>query len=139
MTLEVLFARAGQSAAFLKMCAWGVAAGAALQCSGWLHRRRQWAGNVWDAIWVALISAGIFFIMLFSGEGVRLYAAAGLALGAALYGMGIRVIVSALSRRLGEAYRKAAARRMEKRGANAREKPKRNAEKAGKTAADVEQ
>lgn len=106
MTLEVLFARAAQSAAFLKLCACGLMVGAALQCSGWLHGRRQWLGNVWDAVWVTLLLIGVFAIMLFSGEGVRLYALVGLALGAAIYGMGVRVVVSALAKHLGALFGK---------------------------------
>lgn len=113
MTLEVLFARAGQSAAFLRMCVCGLLLGAALQLSGWLHRRRPWLGNVWDAVWSALLTLAVMAVMLLSGGGVRLYGLLGLILGAAVYGAGFRRLFSALGSAWGKIYGKRRARRQE--------------------------
>jgi len=113
MTLEVLFARAGQSAAFLRMCVCGLLLGAALQLSGWLHRHRPWLGNVWDAVWSVLLTLVVMAVMLLSGGGVRLYGLLGLILGASVYGAGFRHLFSALGRALGKFYGKRRARRQE--------------------------
>lgn len=113
--LEVLFARAAQRTAFLRMCLCGLAVGAALHVSRGLHRRKRWLGWVWDVCCCCAAAAAFGVVTLLSEGGVRAYGLLGLAVGAALYGAGLGPVLAAA----GQAVRKRFA--------------KKSAEQAGKT------
>lgn len=98
MMLEVLFARAAQRTAFLRMCLCGLAVGAALHISRGLHRRKRWLGWVWDVCCCAATAVAFGVVTLLSEGGVRAYGLLGLAVGAALYGAGIGPVLEAAGR-----------------------------------------
>lgn len=100
MTLEVLFARQGQSAAFLRMVICGLAAGVVLDVCLLLCRRRPGLTVLWDVLAAILCGAMLLPAVLLAGEGLRAYELLGLALGGALYAAGLRTVLSAIGRRL---------------------------------------
>ena len=85
MTLEVLFAKAGQSRTFLLMVLCGAALALGVQLAGLLHRRRPWLGHGADLLCAVGLALTLGQILLQSGEGLRLYGLLGLCTGAALY------------------------------------------------------
>lgn len=93
MTLEVLFAAAGQRPTFLLMGLLGAAMALLIHLGGGLHRTNKPLGMAIDlliAVFFALTGA---WILLRSGEGLRLYGLLGLCIGAALYLGGVAPVV----------------------------------------------
>lgn len=88
MTLEVLFAQQGQAESFLWMVLCGLA-GALLLSLGGLWKKSKWLRTVWDVLLVALMTLAVALVLLRGGEGLRLYALLGLALGVVLYEAGL--------------------------------------------------
>ena len=97
MTLEVLFAKAGQSRAFLLMMLLGAALALGVQLAGLLHRRNAWLGHGADLLCAAGLALGLGQILLDSGEGLRLYGLLGLCIGGALGTVCIRPVASRLA------------------------------------------
>lgn len=100
MTLEVLFAAAAQRRTFLLMTLLGAALGMLVHLNGCLHRASRplgLAGDLLTAFFFALAGA---WILLQSGEGLRLYGLLGLSIGAALYLGGLAPLVNGLARLL---------------------------------------
>jgi len=85
MTLEVLFAAAGQRRTFLLMGLLGVALALLVHLGGSLHRVSRPLGMVADLLTAAGFVLAAAWIILGSGEGLRLYGLLGLCIGAALY------------------------------------------------------
>ena len=83
MTLELLFAQANQGRTFLLMALCGCLAGIAVPLAGCLHRRSKAAGLLADGIIALLLTIAAAYILLNSGEGLRLYALLGLCIGGA--------------------------------------------------------
>ncbi len=83
MTLELLFAQANQGRTFLLMALCGCLAGIAVSLAGCLHRRSKAAGFLADGIIALLLTIAAAYILLNSGEGLRLYALLGLCIGGA--------------------------------------------------------
>lgn len=100
MTLEVLFAAAGQRRTFLLMGLLGAALALLIHLSGSLHRVSRPLGMAADlltAVGFALCGA---WILLASGEGLRLYGLLGLCIGGGLYLGGVAPIVNWLAKHL---------------------------------------
>ena len=98
MTLEVLFAKASQGRTFLLMLLCGVAMGLAVQLAGFLHRASRPLGMAADLLCAAGLALG--WILLFSGEGLRLYGLLGLCIGGAAYAAGIGPALDWFSRKV---------------------------------------
>lgn len=100
MTLEVLFAAAGQQRTFLLMGLLGAVLALLIHLGGRLHRASRPLGQASDlltAVGFALCGA---WILLASGEGLRLYGLLGLCIGGALYMGGVAPVVNWLGSRL---------------------------------------
>ena len=89
MTLEVLFAQAGQTHTFLEMLLLGAVTAMAIHGCGALHRLHRGLGMAADVLCACGMAAGCGQILLHSGEGLRLYGLLGLLIGATLYAWGI--------------------------------------------------
>ena len=85
MTLEVLFAAAGQRRTFLLMMLLGAAVALLIHLGGSLHRFSRPLGMVADLLTAAGFVLAATWIILGSGEGLRLYGLLGLCIGGALY------------------------------------------------------
>lgn len=96
--LEALFARAAQGRIFLLLLAGGLLLGGLLTLAGMMRRRIRLLGAALDALCALVAGAMVLGAMLLSGDGLRLYALLGLALGAALYMVGVQPAVSAAGR-----------------------------------------
>ncbi len=89
MTLEVLFAQAHQGRTFLLMLLCGAAMGLLIQLTGFLHRANLFFGMAADLLCAAGLALALGWILLGSGEGLRLYGLLGLCIGGALYAAGL--------------------------------------------------
>ena len=98
MTLEVLFAQASQGHTFLLMVLCGSAMGLGVQLAGFLHHWKSWVGMAADLLCTFLLALVLGWIILYSGEGLRLYGLLGLCIGAALYAAGIGPVVRGLGK-----------------------------------------
>ena len=83
MTLELLFAQANQGRTFLLMALCGCVAGIATVLAGRLHRWSKTAGLLADGSIALLLTVSAAYILLRSGEGLRLYALLGMCIGGA--------------------------------------------------------
>ena len=88
MTLELLFAQAGQCRTFLLTVLLGAGMALWVQLSGCLHRVRPWLGMAADLAGAAALAVAVGRLMLLGGESLRLYALLGLMIGGALYAAG---------------------------------------------------
>ena len=100
MTLEVLFAKAGQCRTFLLMLLCGAAMGGCIHLAGWLHRINSWLGMTADLLCAFAFAAAVGWILLHSGEGLRLYGLLGLCIGGAIYAAGLAPAMGWVVRRL---------------------------------------
>lgn len=98
MTLEVLFARQGQSRAFLQLCCLGMAAGMLLHLSVGVHRRSRLLGAVLDVLGCLLMAAAAALVLMRSGIGIRLYGVLGLVIGILLYVAGMMQVLRLAAR-----------------------------------------
>ena len=89
MTLELLFAKANQGRTFLLMVLLGAVLALCVQLAGFLHRAWPWLGLAADLLCAFGLALGTAQILLFSGEGLRLYGLLGLCIGGTVYGAGI--------------------------------------------------
>lgn len=103
MTLEVLFAKASQGRTFLLMLLCGAAMALLVHLCDFLHRVSRWAGMAADLLCAFALAAALGWILLRSGEGLRLYGLLGGCIGAALYAAGIAPMVGWIGRRLTKA------------------------------------
>lgn len=103
MTLEVLFAQASQGRTFLLMLLCGAAMGLAVQLAGFLHQASRPLGMAADLLCAAGLALTLGWILLGSGEGLRLYGLLGLMLGGAAYAAGIGPVVGWISRKVAKA------------------------------------
>ena len=85
MTLEVLFAAAGQRRTFLLMALLGAAVSLLIHLGGSLHRFSRPLGMVADLLTAIGFALAAAWIILGSGEGLRLYGLLGLCIGGTLY------------------------------------------------------
>ena len=85
MTLEVLFAAAGQRRAFLLMVLLGAALALLIHLGGSLHRISPPLGMAADLLTAAAFTLAAAWIILDSGDKLRLYGLLGLCIGGALY------------------------------------------------------
>ena len=85
MTLEVLFAAAGQRRTFLLMMLLGAALALLVHLGGSLHRVSRPRGMVADLLTAIGFALAAAWVILCSGEGLRLYGLLGLCIGGALY------------------------------------------------------
>lgn len=103
MTLEVLFAQANQGRTFLLMLLCGAVMGGLIQLGGLVHRVSPLLGLAADLLCAAGLALALGWILLRSGEGLRLYGLLGLCIGGALYAAGlagpVRWLVSRLKKR----------------------------------------
>ncbi len=88
MTLELLFAKAGQCRTFLSMVLLGAGMALFVQLSGRLHRWKPWLGMAADLLLAAGLGLAVGQLILLGGEGLRLYGLLGLMIGGALYTAG---------------------------------------------------
>ena len=100
MTLEVLFAAAGQRRTFLLMGLLGAAVALLIHLGGSLHRFSRPLGMVADLLTAAGFVLAATWIILGSGEGLRLYGLLGLCIGGALYLGGVAPAVEWVKKRL---------------------------------------
>ena len=105
MTLEVLFAQAAQGRTFLLMLLCGAALALLVHLCGFLHRISCWLGMAGDLLCALGLAAALGWILLHSGEGLRLYGLLGLMIGGALYTAGLAPMVGRAMRRLAAARR----------------------------------
>ena len=94
MTLEVLFAKAHQPRTFLLMLLCGAAAGLLIHLACFLHRRSRILGMAADLLIAFGLAGALGWILLFSGEGLRLYGLLGLCIGGTLYTAGVGPILT---------------------------------------------
>lgn len=83
MTLELLFAQAGQVRTFLLLTQCGALLGVLICLGGALRRLRPWLGAAMDVLSGFLLAAACGQVLLCSGEGLRLYGLLGLCIGGA--------------------------------------------------------
>ncbi len=100
MTLEVLFAAAGQRRTFLLMALLGAGLALLVHLGGSLHRVSRPLGMVSDLLTATAFSFASAWVILCSGEGLRLYGLLGLCIGGGLYLGGIAPVVNWLGSRL---------------------------------------
>ena len=89
MTLEVLFAAAGQRRTFLLMALLGASVALLIHLGGSLHRVSRPLGMVADLLTAIGFALAAAWVILCSGEGLRLYGLLGLCIGGAVYAAGI--------------------------------------------------
>ena len=99
MTLEVLFAQAGQGRTFLLMVLCGAAAGLCIHLAGFLHQVNGWLGMAADLLCGLGLTLALGQILLGSGEGLRFYGLLGLCIGGVLYAAGPGPAVGWIGRR----------------------------------------
>ena len=99
MTLEVLFAQAHQGRTFLLMLLCGAAMGGLIQLSGLMYRVKPLLGMAADMLCAAGLALALGWILMGSGEGLRLYGLLGLCIGGALYAAGVAGPIRYLTRR----------------------------------------
>ena len=85
MTLEVLFAAAGQRRVFLLMGLLGAALALLIHLGGSLHRVSRPLGMFADLLTAAAFTLAAAWIILGSGDQLRLYGLLGLCIGGVLY------------------------------------------------------
>lgn len=85
MTLEVLFAAAGQRRAFLLMLLLGAALALLVHLGGSLHRINRPLGMAADLLTAAAFTLAASRVILGSGDKLRLYGLLGLCIGSTLY------------------------------------------------------
>ena len=100
MTLEVLFAKAGQVRTFLAMVLLGAGMALLIYLSGLLHRRSHHAGMAMDLLSAVLLTLLMGQILLHSGDGLRLYALLGLLIGGTLCAAGVIPLLQLFARLL---------------------------------------
>ena len=100
MTLELLFAQAGQRRTFLLMVLLGAGMALLVQLSGQLHRRTRFAGMAADLACAVWLACALGQVLLRSGEGLRLYGLLGLLIGGTLYAAGLAPLMALLMRAL---------------------------------------
>ncbi|MDD6049657.1 MAG: hypothetical protein PUC00_00035 [Clostridiales bacterium] len=100
MTLEVLFAQAHQGRTFLLMLLCGAAMGLLVHLATYLHRISALWGSAADLLLASGLALTLGWVLLQSGEGLRLYGLLGLCVGGALYVGGLSFAVSWLMNRL---------------------------------------
>lgn len=100
MTLEVLFTAAGQRRTFLLMGLLGAALALLVHLGGSLHRVSRPLGMVADLLTAAGFVLAAAWIIIGSGEGLRLYGLLGLCIGGALYLGGLAPAVEWVKKRL---------------------------------------
>ena len=100
MTLEVLFAKAHQPRTFLLMLLCGAATGLMIHLAGFLHRRNRYLGMAADLLISFCLAGALGWILLGSGEGLRLYGLLGLCIGGTLYAAGVGPMLAWCIRRL---------------------------------------
>ena len=100
MTLEVLFAAAGQRRTFLLMGLLGAAVALLIHLGGSLHRVSRPLGMVADLLTAIGFALAAAWVILCSGEGLRLYGLLGLCIGGALYLGGLAPAVEWVKKRL---------------------------------------
>ncbi len=88
MTLEVLFAKAGQAQAFLLMLLCGAGSALLVQLTGRLHRVSRAAGLAGDALCALLVTLALGQTLLWTGS-LRGYALLGMVLGVMMYLIGL--------------------------------------------------
>ena len=103
MTLEVLFAQAGQCRTFLLMVLLGAAMALLVHLSGRILRRNRWFGMAADLLCAVGLALALGQVLLSSGEGLRGYGLLGLLIGGALYAAGLAPAVGWVMRKLTEA------------------------------------
>ena len=103
MTLEVLFAQAGQCRTFLLMVLLGAAMALLVHLSGRIHQRNHWFGMAADLLCAVGLALALGQVLLGSGEGLRGYGLLGLLIGGALYAAGLAPAVGWVMRKLTEA------------------------------------
>lgn len=101
MTLEVLFAQAHQGRTFLLMLLCGAVMGLLIQLSGFLHRLNLFLGMAADLLCAAGLALALGWVLLGSGEGLRLYGLLGLCIGGALYAAGLAGLVRWVTWKIG--------------------------------------
>lgn len=99
MTLEVLFARAGQGQTFLRLVVCGLIYGAIADGCLTLKGRCPALTPLWGVAAGLSLAALVLPVMLLSGEGMRLYGLLGLVIGLTLYASGAGYAIHALCRR----------------------------------------
>ena len=99
MTLEVLFAQASQGRTFLLMVLCGAAMGLLVHLSGFLHRANRFLGMAADLLLALALALALGWILLGSGEGLRLYGLLGLLIGGAIYAAGPGPVVGWIGRK----------------------------------------
>lgn len=100
MTLEVLFAQAHQGRTFLLMLLCGAVMGLLVHLTGYLHRFSPLWGGAADLLLASGLALALGWVLLQSGEGLRLYGLLGLCIGGALYASGLAAPVAWVMRRL---------------------------------------
>lgn len=85
MMLEDLFARAGQTQAFLALMGCGFLLGALMHGSSMLRRRSRILGDGMDLGCCVLLAMMLLHLLHTLGSGMRAYGALGLCVGALLY------------------------------------------------------
>lgn len=112
MTIELLFTQSHQLRTFLLMLLTGAASGLAIHLAGLLHRRSRLLGMAADLLYAFALAGALGWILLASGEGLRLYGLLGLCIGGVLYSAGARPLLTwcarQMTRLLPSAHRKAA-------------------------------
>ena len=99
MTLEVLFAQASQGRTFLLMVLCGAAMGLLVQLAGFLHGVNRFLGMAADLLCALALALALGWILLGSGEGLRLYGLLGLFIGGVLYAAGPGPVVGWIGRK----------------------------------------
>lgn len=89
MTLEVLFSQASQGQTFLLLTLCGAALALGVRLAGVLHRWKRGLGMAADLLCAFALALALGWILLRSGEGLRLYGLLGLCIGAALFTAGL--------------------------------------------------
>lgn len=98
MTLELLFARAGQGQSFLLLAAGGAVWGLLLQLAGALRRMWRPLGMAADVLCALAAGAMLWWAAFRSGSGLRGYALLGLLTGLTLEWAGLRPLLSGMAR-----------------------------------------
>lgn len=98
MMLETLFARAGQTQAFLSLAGCGFLFGALCHLFSPLRRTRPVPGAAADLFCCLLLGVLLWRDLIVFGDGVRLYGLLGLIAGALLYFSGLQPVVNAFLR-----------------------------------------
>lgn len=98
MMLETLFARTGQTQAFLFLTGCGFLFSALSHLCSPLRRTHPILGTAADLSCCTLLGMLLLRILIFFGDGVRVYGFLGLMVGALLYFSGLQPVVNVLLR-----------------------------------------